>query len=52
MSGMKTMARLELMLRFRAGRWRWLLLSWFLGLVRLLGAPRAGGPAVRGIPGP
>ena len=33
MSGMKTMARLELMLRFRAGRWRWLLLSWFLGLV-------------------
>ena len=33
MSGMITMARLELMLRFRAGRWRWLLLSWFLGLV-------------------
>ena len=27
------MARLELMLRFRAGRWRWLLVSWFLGLV-------------------
>jgi ABC-2 type transport system permease protein len=33
MSGIITMARLELMLRFRAGRWRWLLLSWFLGLV-------------------
>ena len=33
MSGMTTMARLELLLRFRAGRWRWLLLSWFLGLV-------------------
>jgi ABC-type transport system involved in multi-copper enzyme maturation permease subunit len=33
MKGMATVARLELMLRFRAGRWRWLLLSWFLGLV-------------------
>ncbi len=33
MSGIITMARLELMLRFRAGRWRWLLVSWFLGLV-------------------
>jgi ABC-2 type transport system permease protein len=32
MSGMTTVARLELVLRYRAGRWRWLLVSWFLGL--------------------
>src|ERR1019366_5982040 len=28
-----TIARLEILLRFRAGRWRWLLVSWFAGLV-------------------
>ena len=33
MTGMATVAGLELILRFRAGRWRWLLVSWFLGLV-------------------
>ena len=33
MRGMLTIARLEVLLRFRAGRWRWLLLSWFIGLV-------------------
>jgi ABC-type transport system involved in multi-copper enzyme maturation permease subunit len=32
-SGVITIARLEVLLRFRAGRWRWLLLSWFIGLV-------------------
>jgi ABC-2 type transport system permease protein len=30
---MLTIARLEVLLRFRAGRWRWLLASWFIGLV-------------------
>jgi ABC-2 type transport system permease protein len=33
MRGMLTIARLEVLLRFRAGRWRWLLASWFIGLV-------------------
>jgi ABC-type transport system involved in multi-copper enzyme maturation permease subunit len=33
MTGTMTVARLEVILRFRAGRWRWLLGSWFLGLV-------------------
>jgi ABC-type transport system involved in multi-copper enzyme maturation permease subunit len=28
-----TVARLEIILRFRAGRWRWLLVSWFAGLL-------------------
>ena len=32
MTGMAVVARLEVKLRFRAGRWRWLLLAWFLGL--------------------
>jgi ABC-2 type transport system permease protein len=32
MTGTAVVARLEVKLRFRAGRWRWLLLSWFLGL--------------------
>jgi ABC-2 type transport system permease protein len=32
MSGIRTMTKLELVLRYRAGRWRWLLLSWFIGL--------------------
>jgi ABC-2 type transport system permease protein len=27
------MTRLEIVLRYRAGRWRWLLLSWFIGLL-------------------
>jgi ABC-type transport system involved in cytochrome c biogenesis permease component len=27
------MARLEVLLRFRAGRWRWLMVSWFAGLL-------------------
>jgi ABC-2 type transport system permease protein len=30
---MATVARLEVLLRFRAGRWRWLLVSWFAGLL-------------------
>ncbi len=33
MSGVLTIARLEVLLRFRAGRWRWLLASWFAGLL-------------------
>lgn len=33
MIGTSFVARLEVKLRFRAGRWRWLLVSWFLGLV-------------------
>jgi ABC-type transport system involved in multi-copper enzyme maturation permease subunit len=33
MNGMLTIARLEVLLRFRAGRWRWLLASWFAGLL-------------------
>ena len=32
MTGTAVVARLEIKLRFRAGRWRWLLLAWFLGL--------------------
>ena len=30
---MFAVARLEIVLRFRAGRWRWLLVSWFAGLL-------------------
>jgi ABC-2 type transport system permease protein len=33
MSGVAAVSRLEVLLRFRAGRWRWLLLSWFAALV-------------------
>lgn len=33
MRGTLTIARLEVLLRFRAGRWRSLLLSWFIGLL-------------------
>ncbi len=33
MKGVLTIAKLELILRFRAGRWRWLLVSWFAGLL-------------------
>jgi ABC-2 type transport system permease protein len=33
MSGVLVIARLEVVLRFRAGRWRWLLVSWFGGLL-------------------
>jgi ABC-2 type transport system permease protein len=33
MSGVATMARLELTVRVRAGRWRWLLAGWFLILL-------------------
>jgi ABC-2 type transport system permease protein len=32
-SGVLAIARLEIVLRFRAGRWRWLLVSWFAGLL-------------------
>jgi ABC-2 type transport system permease protein len=32
-SGVLAIARLEVVLRFRAGRWRWLLVSWFAGLL-------------------
>jgi len=30
---MVAVTRLEILLRFRAGRWRWLLVSWFAGLL-------------------
>lgn len=33
MMGVLMTARLELVLRYRAGRWRWLLVSWFVGLL-------------------
>ena len=33
MTGLVAVARLEVVLRFRAGRWRWLLVSWFFGLL-------------------
>ena len=33
MKGVFTIAKLEVLLRFRAGRWRWLLVSWFAGLL-------------------
>ena len=32
-SGVLAVARIEIVLRFRAGRWRWLLISWFAGLL-------------------
>ncbi len=33
MSGVLTVARIELKVRVRAGRWRWLLAAWFVILV-------------------
>jgi ABC-type transport system involved in multi-copper enzyme maturation permease subunit len=33
MNGVLAIAKLEVLLRFRAGRWRWLLASWFAGLL-------------------
>lgn len=33
MNGVVAVTRLEILLRFRAGRWRWLLISWFAGLL-------------------
>lgn len=40
--GALTVARLEFVLRIRAGRWRWMLASWFVLLALVAGATREG----------
>jgi ABC-type transport system involved in multi-copper enzyme maturation permease subunit len=45
MKGVLTVARLELTVRVRAGRWRWLLLGWFVVLVLFMALLSAALPA-------
>ena len=40
-AGVLTVARLEFRLRIRAGRWRWLVLAWFLVLLAVTASVRA-----------
>lgn len=47
--GVATVARLEFRLRIRAGRWRWLLATWFVVLALVATGTRAG--FVRGVTG-
>jgi ABC-2 type transport system permease protein len=41
LAGIRTVARLEFRLRIRAGRWRWLLASWFVVLLLITALVRA-----------
>jgi ABC-2 type transport system permease protein len=41
LQGVMTVARLEFQLRIRAGRWRWMVLAWFLVLLLVTGLVRA-----------